>query len=319
MIFNLFSLAYTKGKESNLLTIILLIYTSVLLFNKVVNEQYYVVLVALLILLTHFPKKEHVLFKRRFLVLFEEVATVSVLIASVVLGFHFLTFFTFDITSKFFKLSTNYLVYYFSHLTPQLPLYSYPSSLWTYYNTPITLTYVLLLPLILLSGIIVGTGLYQTFRKRREIKDALVSFIYALKPTRDQAVFLLIALLLVTTQISSAVSYLKATDALKLVTLVDEDVQPTFPSNPKVGAFYYLWWNNPNHYPEYADSAWSKTTLTPQVGYYTSKNSYYVQHIKQMKEAGIDFAVVSYHLYDRDRYLSFGSYAEQLRRGPRCP
>jgi hypothetical protein len=31
-----------------------------------------------------------------------------------------------------------------------------------------------------------------------------------------------------------------------------------------------------------------------------------------MKEAGIDFAVISYHLYDRERYLTFGMYAERM-------
>ena len=312
VIFNLFSLAYVKGKESNILTVILLIYTSVLLFNKVVNEQYYVVLVALLILLTHFPRVEHVLFKRRFLVLFEEIATVSVLIASIVLGFHFLTFLPFEIASKFFKASTNYLVYYFSHLVPQLPLYAYPNSLWTYYNTPVTLTYIILVPLIVMSGFIVFVGFYSVFQARWGIKNALASSFSALKPTRLNVMIILIVLLITASQIPRALSYLKKTNALKLVTLVDADEKPIFPVNPNVGTFYNVWWNNPSHYPEDADSAWSKTTLTPQIGYYTSKNSYYVQHIEQMKGIGIDFAVISYHLYDRDRYLSFGSYAEKL-------
>ena len=90
LIFNLFAVGYIKGKESRLLTVIFLIYTSTLLFNKVVNEQYYVVLVGLLILLTHLPKKEGSLFSRKFLVILEALTTFSVLIAGVVLGFHFL-------------------------------------------------------------------------------------------------------------------------------------------------------------------------------------------------------------------------------------
>ncbi len=312
ILFNLFSFAYVKGKESNLLTVIVLIYTSILLFNKVVNEQYYVVLIGLLVLLTHFPKKEHVLFKRWFLVLFEEIATVSVLIAGFVLGFHFLTFLPFEIASKFFGASTNYLVYYFSHLIPKLPLYAYPNSLWTYYNAPVTLTYIMLLPLILISGIVVCIGLIKTFQSSLEIKDALLEGFSKIKLTLLQVVVIFAMLLLCATQIPLANAYLKSTNALKLVDLVDVKAKPAFPLNPKVGTFYYLWWNNPSHYSENADSAWSKTTLTPQEGYYTSKNSYYVQHIKQMKAAGIDFAVLSYHIYDRERYLSFISYAEKL-------
>jgi hypothetical protein len=99
---------------------------------------------------------------------------------------------------------------------------------------------------------------------------------------------------------------------LELVDLVDARTQAVFPAHPRVGTFYNVWWSNPSHTPNVPDAAWSKTTLTPEVGYYTSKNSLYARHIKQMKEAGIDFAVISYHLYDRERYLTFGSYAEKM-------
>src|SRR5205807_6391 len=79
-----------------------------------------------------------------------------------------------------------------------------------------------------------------------------------------------------------------------------------------VGVFYYTWWNNPSHRKDVRDDSWLLTTSSPKVGYYTSKNSYFVQHIEEMKDAGIDFAAVSYHLYDRARYLTFGKYAEKL-------
>jgi hypothetical protein len=76
--------------------------------------------------------------------------------------------------------------------------------------------------------------------------------------------------------------------------------------------FYNVWWNNPSHIPAVADDAWSKTSMAPLNGYYTSKNSYFVEHIKQMQQAGIDFAMVSYHLYDRERFLNFAHYADLL-------
>src|SRR5207302_6305570 len=104
-------------------------------------------------------------------------------------------------------------------------------------------------------------------------------------------------------------------NALKLVDLIDKNSvlsSSIAQTKPKVGTFYNVWWNNPSHIPSFADDAWSKTTLTPQIGYYTSKNSYFVRHIQQMKEAGIDFALVSYHLYDRERFLTFSKYAELL-------
>src|SRR5258708_23312502 len=106
--------------------------------------------------------------------------------------------------------------------------------------------------------------------------------------------------------------YLKATNALKLVDLVDPNGTPVFPAHPRVGTFYNVWWNNASHLPSFPDDAWNKTTLTPVDGYYSSKNSYYVEHIKEMKQAQIDFALIPYHLYDRERYVTFGYYAEKL-------
>ncbi len=312
VLFNLFSLAYVQGRESRLVVVMLLIYTSTLLFNKVVNEQYYVVLVSLLILLVHFPDDDYALLKRKFFVVFEATATYSVLIAAVVLGFHFLTFLPYPIATTFFKASTNDLVYYLSSFIPQLPLHTYPNSLWTYYHAPITLTFIILLPLIALSAVFVGAGAHTAYRMRREIKDALISVVSGLSMSRLGLVIALMILALITLSTPSLYFYLRETHALELVDLVDARTQAVFPAHPRVGAFYNVWWNNVSHLPEVPDTAWSKTTLAPEVGYYTSKNSLYARHIKQMKEAGIDFAVVSYHLYDRERYLTFGMYAEKM-------
>jgi len=314
VVFNLFSIVYIKGRESRLLTVILLIYTSVLLFNKVVNEQYYVVLVALLILLTHLPKSEQAMFSKKLLVIFEGVATISILAAAVLLGFHFLTFLPNFLTNGFFKASTNYLVFYLSRLIPQLPLYAYPNSLWTYYNAPVTVTYIFLIPLIVLSFYVVTIGFIQAIKMRDDLINYVTNINFKIFPLMSYRYILISSLFLLSILIFSIpfVSYLKASNALKLVELVNSQPAAISKSKLKVGVFYYDWWNNPDHDPTVADDAWSKTNLTPLEGYYTSKNSYFVEHIKEMQNAGIDFAVVSYHLYDRQRFLNFSYYADKL-------
>src|SRR3989344_2830827 len=312
LLFNILSSVYVKGQESRLLTIILLIYTSTLAFNKVVNEQYFVVFVALLIVITHLRKDEIVLFSKRFLGIAEAIVTFSVLFAGVVLGFHFLTFLPPFLSTNYLNASTNVLVFYLSKLIPQLPLYAYPNSLWTYYNAPVAITYIVLIPVIIICFYIVLKGYLQFFRSYREIISSLRS--WATLPSFELTNVAVFLISLITTIMLSipTLMFLNNNNALKLVDLVDAKEQVVFPSNPRVGTFYNVWWNNPSHQKDLADDAWSKTTLTPEIGYYTSKNSLFVHHIEQMKKANIDFAVVSYHLYDRERYLTFGNYAEKL-------
>ncbi len=312
LFFNLLSSVFVKGQEGKLLTIILLIYTSTLAFNKVVNEQYFVVLVALLIIITHLRKEEIAIFGKRFLGIAEAVVTFSVLFAGVVLGFHFLTFLPPFFSTTYLNASTNVLVFYLSKLIPQLPLYTYPNSLWTYYNAPVAITYIVLIPVIIICFYIVSKGYLQVFRSFREFTFSLRS--WTTLPSFNLVNVTVFLVSLITTIMLSipTLIFLHNNNALKLVDLVDARERAALPSNPRVGTFYNVWWNNPSHQKDLADDAWSKTTLTPEVGYYTSKNSLYVHHIQQMKESGIDYAAVSYHLYDRERYLTFSKYAEKM-------
>lgn len=309
--FNLLALAYMKGKVERLLMIILLIYTSVLVFNKVVNEQYFVVFVALLIILTHFPKREVVMFSRKFLARVEWTATFSVLFAGVVLGFHFLTFLPPFISEGYFKTSTNYLVFYLSRLIPDLPLYAYPNSMWTYYHLPVVITYIVLIPLILLCSYIVLKGLAQVFLLRKDIYAEIISYLKAFLTIKNATIIMFLFTIVIFLSVPFY-NFLDKKNAFKFVDLIDEKDKTDFPADPKVGVFYYTWWNNSSLKKDLAGDAWDKTTLEPEVGYYTSKNSYFVRHIKQMKDAGIDFAIISYHLYDRERYLTFSKCAEEL-------
>jgi hypothetical protein len=311
--FSVVSMFYIKGKEKRLLEILLLVYLSTLMFNKVVNEQYFVVLLVMLLLLA-FLSSTRSLFTRIQLLRMEVLTTLSVLFASVILGFHFLTFLPPFITNTILKTSTNYMVYYLSSFFPYLARYSYPNSFWTYYNAPVTITYIILLPMVIFALWFLAKGVRKFFPMviKHLSQFTLTQVKIAGKYLGGGAIMGLILIFGGFLLRQPLGSFIATSKALTLVDLVGKNEKPVFPNDPRVGTFYNVWWNNPTHLTDVADDAWSKTTLTPLDGYYTSKNSYFVQHIKQMKSAGIDFAVVSYHLYDRERYLTFGKYADLL-------
>src|SRR3989338_4317394 len=308
--FYLWSLVYIKKDETKLLTVVTLIYITILLFNKVTNEQYFVVLVVLLLLLRFLPKDEILIFPRKLLSLVEKFATYGVLIAAALLGFHFLTFLPPDLATSVFKTSTHNLVFYLSKHFPMLSLYVYPDSPFTYYNTPMTITTLVILPFFASAFVMVAIALKQVGKSISDIVGLLPkpSKIASFRPS----IHIIVAVLLLLSSTVATLHYLAQNDVFKPIILLDDGQQAIYPQNPRVGTFYNVWWNNPSHINTLAHDSWSKTTLAPSAGYYTSKNSFYVRHIQEMKESGIDFAIVSYHLYDRKRYLTFGHYAEKL-------
>ncbi len=91
---------------------------------------------------------------------------------------------------------------------------------------------------------------------------------------------------------------------------------PDLPDRPLVGAFYYLWWNNPAHDPEldvpygnWADGA----SQFPELGYYTQTRGVAREHVRMMRENGIDVAIVSFHSPEVARFRVFQE--EALRGG----
>jgi hypothetical protein len=309
----LLALVRLRGREETLLASMVAIYIPILIFNKVTNEQYFVLLIILLTALLFIPSSvSH--FSHRILYLTKAAATYSVLIAASLLGFHFLGFLLPDITHSGLNTSTNHLVFFLSrHFN--LPLYTYPDSIWTFYNLPAAIASLAMVPFIAL-GLLITTIIWrEAWEVRHEIRSELGSLVYA-NLIRLKNLKLLAPLLILLIGGFAVAPTLKAYasqhNLFTAVSLLQEDDLQPLPKEPRVGAFYNVWWNNFSHYKDFPYGDWGKTTLQPQAGYYTSKNSYFVQHIKQMKEAGIDFAVIPYHLYDRKRYLNFGHYAEQM-------
>ena len=316
-IFVVFLLSFAKAKsEESLIWLMVATYIPILIFNKVTNEQYFVLLIVFLITLLFSPADFQ--FPRKILSFVKIAATYGVLIAASLLGFHFLGFLLPEVTHQQLNSSTNQLVFYLSrHIN--LPLYTYPDSPWTFYNILATLASFAMIPFILSGLVVVVLSWWLTWGGRKEIATELLQVLRQISAilkipkvlfSLSFSIALVGGVLFFTTPTIKA--YIAQNQLLTPVSLLSEkDYQP-LPENPKVGTFYNVWWNNFSHYKDFPYGDWDKITLTPLAGYYTSKNSYFVQHIKQMKEAEIDFALVSYHLYDRKRYLTFGSYAEKM-------
>jgi hypothetical protein len=311
-----YSLTALQKREENLIWAMTVIYTAMLVLNKVINEQYFVLLVVLLIVLIYFGNKTLASVPDRTLMWLKQSVTYGVLIAAALLGFHFLGFLLPGLTQAQLRSSTNNLVFYLSRHF-KFPLYTYPDSAWTYYNLPMTIASLAMVPFIVTGLIIVWTEWRQTWSVRRRIAHQLKGIV---KQTLSAIggvswkVRLAIVLLALTvfSSVPSAKAYIDKNRFFTPVSLLeDKDIRP-LPEQPRVGTFYNVWWSNFSHYKDMPYGDWNKTTQEPLAGYYTSKNSYFVRHIKQMKQAGIDFALVSYHLYDRKRYLTFGEYAEKL-------
>lgn len=76
-------------------------------------------------------------------------------------------------------------------------------------------------------------------------------------------------------------------------------------AEPRVGAFHYLWWQNPAHDPDWQYGNWGGVTQDPAKGYYTSTRGVARDHVEQMVAAGVDHAIVSYHRGEGPRYATF--------------
>ena len=306
-------IAKTKNKEKDLIFAMIATFMATLLFNKVVNEQYFVLLIVLLIIYLFRPIKRPTIL-HKILYFTKTVATYSVLFVAVFLGFHFLGFLLPDVVQQQLKASANQLVFYLSNHF-KLPLYTYPDSLWTFYNLPSTLSSFVMLPFIILGSIILVASLKEVVLLRRSnFLDLFKSLSIFKKP---KILFVSISLFLMGIIFGvmiepSVEAYVVQNQLFTPVNLISVSDFQSLPKDPRVGTFYNVWWNNFSHYKNFPYGDWNKTTLTPEVGYYTSKNSYYVEHIRKMKEANIDFALIPYHLYDRKRYLTFGYYAEKF-------
>lgn len=93
--------------------------------------------------------------------------------------------------------------------------------------------------------------------------------------------------------------------------VADEVVPPALLEDKLVGVFYHYWWHNSSYDPDIQSDNWLSSTLTPAEGYYDLNPAYMGEDIRLMKQAQIDFAVVSFGNIYPERYSMFVSACEQ--------
>lgn len=255
---------------------------SVLLFNRVVNEQYLVLVVAPLLILDVAHRLD--LFGR---ILARWTPTLfAVTIA--LLGFHFLTFMPPDVANLVLPATTDYAAHVLRTWSPDF---------WA----GVTRFLEVAVPVTLVALGVLAVDLMRSSWVRAHADDP--------KARAHLAPTLAACLLLLT---------------LGLAPLVQPGASPgekpfePAHDEPRVAAFYYLWWQNPSHDPGIRYGNWGPVSQDPAMGFYTNTRGVAREHVRMMVENGIDTAIVSYHRGELERYRVFQeeAHAQGLRVTP---
>jgi dolichol-phosphate mannosyltransferase len=275
--------AYRARKESDILFAFAGIAFALMLFNKVVNEQY---LVLPLVLAYLYGKHRGspsapALASRRIAIALTAGGTV----AGIVIGFHFLTFIPPDTAALGARI---------------FGTFSFPG------NSLVSQRLLFIIPAVVAAiavapaWILMMGGVEEVGRRGARELRASVRRLVGPVPGRRRvgaAASVFTVLLLLAPAAGSAL-------------LLPGESTREYPAlepirGPMVGAYYYLWWNNPTHNPSMREGNWKDVSQEPAAGYYTNTPAYMIRHIRQMKQAKIDFAIVSYHGYDSQELLAF--------------
>ncbi|HEX2021103.1 MAG TPA: hypothetical protein VHH36_00195, partial [Candidatus Thermoplasmatota archaeon] len=241
-----------------------------LLVSKVVNEQYFVMPVALATVAFALSERPVHLWLRR-------LYTFGGFLSGVLLGYHFFTFLPVDVAEAIF---------------PWDPLSTVPRLTralgWTdeqAFVYPTLLAAASLVPAMLLSVAFVGRQLAAPLR------DMPAMLRERRMPVAAVAVLLTF---LVVAPASAAI----------LATRASPDPTDGFepPEGPLVGAYYYMWWNNPAHDPGIEYGNWRNgVSQVPEDGYYTTTAGKMRNDFRAMRAAGVDIVVYVYHGYDKPK------------------
>jgi hypothetical protein len=282
-LFLAYLVAYRARKESDILFALAGIAFALMLFNKVVNEQYLVLPLVLAYLYGKHPGSPAALasMSRKIAV----ALTAGGLVAGLVIGFHFLTFVPPDTAALGARLFGTY-TWPGGGLVSQRLLFIIPAVVAAIAVAP--------------AWILMMGGVKEVGRRgARELRDSASRLAGLLAGGRKMG-----------TAASVFTVFLLVAPAAGSALLLPQPAAREYPAleslnGPMVGAYYYLWWNNPTHDPAQREGNWKDVSQVPSDGYYTDSPAYMIQHVHQMKAAGIDFAIVSYHGYDSQELLAF--------------
>jgi hypothetical protein len=249
---------------------------AVLVWNRVVNEQYLVLVMAPLLVLDVAHRLD------RFSTFLTRWTSGLFAAAIVLVGFHFLTFIPPDIATPLFQgKPVDQVAHDVREATPWL---------WRF----VARFFEIAVPLTIAALGVMAFRLMRATWAREHASDPAARQHMA--PTVGACLLLLVVGLVPLAQPAAA-----------------EEVPPFQPAfdEPRVAAFYYLWWQNPAHDPAVAYGNWPPVSQVPEMGYYTNTRGVAREHVRMMVENGIDTAIVSYHRGELERYRVFQEEAHK--------
>jgi hypothetical protein len=261
--------AAARARDSFALTRTLVgLFIGVLYTSKVLNEQYFVIPVALYALVACGSGA-------RWARVGYRVTTVGALVASLVMGWHFLTFWPTDVAVSLFGKPPHVLV---GRIAAASGL---PLAVFSF--IPILISFCALLPAVVV-------GVRRIARECRAGARILVTIVASRlrrrRPARALVALILFGPLLV--------------QSVRVGSQRPQDAPPLDSASRRVGAFYYLWWANPSHDPVDRDGNWNDgVSERPSDGYYSITATKLRNDFRVARANGIDLIVASFHEYDQ--------------------
>ncbi|MFA5944287.1 MAG: glycosyltransferase 87 family protein [Candidatus Thermoplasmatota archaeon] len=247
---------------------------AVLVFNRVVNEQYLILVVAPMLILDVAHRLD------RFGHLLTRWTPTLFALTIVFLGFHFLTFMPPDVANLVLPAPVDYAAFVLR-------------TLWPTFWMVLTRFFEVAVPLTLAALGVLAIDLMRSSWVRSHADDPKARAHLA--PTLVACFLLLVLGIVPLVQPSHAAQ--------------EPTFEPAF-EEPKVAAFYYLWWQNPSHDPDVRYGNWGPVSQDPEMGFYTNTRGVAREHVRMMVENGIDTAIVSYHHGELERYRVFQEEAQ---------
>jgi hypothetical protein len=289
-----------EREERGFLALIFLLMLSFTLFSKGVSPQHFVIPLVLAIVLPY-AYSEYKIIEIRDVKRYCKFLILPYLVASILEGRHYFMFIPADIASPLIGRSAAKLDLDIASKFPISPDF--------YYAIPQVSHAFLIAPAVIMAGIIVYKSLRQIFpaiscevisyliRRRQEI---------GAKALEKPLTVFMVSLFAILPVLTGIASYQNGEEEGSAPSHLSFDRQDKL-----TGIFYYYWWDNPSYNPQLQYDCWLKAGLTPKEGYYDSTYAYLKQDIQQIKQANIDFTVLSFHDYYIERYIAFARASEE--------
>jgi len=287
-------------QESNFVMSLFFVMLLFTLFSKVVNPQYFVTPLVLAIILL-FAYRQYDALERNIIRLYYKLLAIPFVGATVIYDGIYSGLLPADISTRLTGKTAGQLEL---QITNNMPFSS------NFYYLILGIMYGLLVaPAMILAAVI-------CYRYIKHIKpvvaDSISEYLSRIaSATRKETLLryfygatiliLVMAPLFAGLQTYRNIIHVQAAQKAQVVPLGDKTV----------GVFYYYWWHNSTYDPNTRSDNWLAAKLTPEEGYYDLNPAYMKEDIRQMKEAAIDFAVVSVSNIYPERYHIFVQASEE--------